>query len=91
MNETLKLLNKGMVECVILAGDTQPLELVASLPGICEEKSVPYCFVPDKSSLGRACGITRPVVCCCVVVSEKSGMAENIRILKDKIELLFYS
>jgi len=67
-------LNKGIVECVILAADTEPLELLATIPGMCEERNVAYCFVPDKGSLGRACGISRPVVCCCLVGSENSGM-----------------
>lgn len=74
VNETLKFLNKGIVECVILAADTEPLELLATIPGMCEERNVPYCFVSDKGSLGRACGISRPVVCCCLVGSENSGM-----------------
>lgn len=74
VNETLKFLNKGMVECVLLAADADPLVLLASIPNICEERNVPYCFVPDKGSLGRACGITRPIICCCVIVSETSGM-----------------
>lgn len=63
-----------MVECVIIAGNTDPIELIACLPGICEEKNIPYCFVPDKASLGRATGISRPVICCCITISEKSGM-----------------
>lgn len=41
----MKMINKGLVECVILAADTEPIELLASLPGICEEKSIPYCFI----------------------------------------------
>lgn len=76
INETIKALKKGIVECVLLSADTEPLELLASIPEICEENSIPYCFVPSKASLGRACGLTRPVICCCFVESENSGMQQ---------------
>jgi U4/U6 small nuclear ribonucleoprotein SNU13 len=41
----MKFLNRGECELVILAADCEPIELVMGLPGICEEKNVPYCFV----------------------------------------------
>jgi U4/U6 small nuclear ribonucleoprotein SNU13 len=91
INETLKMINKEQVECVIMASNSEPLELLAHIPNICEEKSIPYCFVPDSASLGRSCGIKRPVICCCIVVSDNSGMQSQIDILKDNIEMLFYS
>ena len=41
----MKFLSKGESEIVILAADCDPLEIIMNLPGICEEKNVPYCFV----------------------------------------------
>lgn len=41
----MKFLSKGEAELVILAADCDPIEIVMSLPSICEEKNVPYCFV----------------------------------------------
>ena len=70
----MKYINKDEVECVVLAADADPIELLSHLPVICDEKSIPYCFVPHSSHLGRACGITRPVIACCIIESEKSGM-----------------
>lgn len=58
-NEVIKILNKSKAECVIMAADTDPIELLMNLPELCEDKSVPYCFVKSKSGLGRACGIKR--------------------------------
>lgn len=69
-------LNKlGQTEIVIMAADTNPLEMLMNIPSICEEKvkgifnmhifyiiifkNVPYCFVANQSALGRACGIKR--------------------------------
>ena len=58
-NEVMKMLNKSKVEVVIMAADTDPLGLLLNLPGLCEEKSIPYCFVSSTAALGRACGIKR--------------------------------
>lgn len=59
VNEVMKVLSKHKVEAVIMAADTDPLELLMNLPQMCEEHSVPYCFVESTASLGRACGIQR--------------------------------
>jgi U4/U6 small nuclear ribonucleoprotein SNU13 len=37
-NETTKALNRGMAGLVIIAADTQPLEIVLHLPLLCEDK-----------------------------------------------------
>ena len=58
-NEVIKTLSKSKAEAVLMAADTDPIELLMNLPELCEEKSVPYCFVKAKADLGRACGITR--------------------------------
>lgn len=59
VNEVMKMMNKHKVEAVIMAADTDPLELLLNLPHMCEEHSVPYCFVDSTAALGRACGIQR--------------------------------
>jgi U4/U6 small nuclear ribonucleoprotein SNU13 len=37
-NETTKALNRGMADLVILAADTEPLEIILHLPLLCEDK-----------------------------------------------------
>lgn len=32
------------------------------LPCSLQDKNVPYVFVPSKTALGRACGVSRPVI-----------------------------
>lgn len=59
VNEVMKMLGKHKVEVVIMAADTDPLELLMNLPHMCEEHGVPYCFVDSTAALGRACGIQR--------------------------------
>lgn len=59
VNEVMKVLQRHKGEVVILAADTDPLGLLMSLPTMCEQHSVPYCFVDSTAALGRACGIER--------------------------------
>ena len=47
-----------------MAADTEPLEILLHLPLLAEDKNVPYVFVPSKQALGRACGVSRPVISC---------------------------
>ncbi|CAE8637286.1 unnamed protein product [Polarella glacialis] len=61
-NEATKTLNRGTAELVILAADAEPLEILLHLPLVCEDKNVPYVFVKSKTALGRACGVSRPVI-----------------------------
>jgi U4/U6 small nuclear ribonucleoprotein SNU13 len=58
-NETLKCLGRSQSELVVLSADTDPLELLLNIPAMCEERNVPYVFVPSSAALGRACGIKR--------------------------------
>merc|ERR1711976_322083 len=60
-NETTKALNRGHAQLIVLAADTDPLEILLHLPLLCEDKNVPYVFVPSKRGLGRACGVSRSV------------------------------
>jgi U4/U6 small nuclear ribonucleoprotein SNU13 len=58
------------------------------LPLLCEDKNVPYVFVHSKQALGRACGVTRPVIAVCVTVSDGSNLQSKINGIKDQIEKL---
>ncbi len=67
-NEATKTLNRGISEFVVMAADTEPIEILLHLPLLAEDKNVPYVFVPSKAALGRACGVSRPVSRCCAAV-----------------------
>ncbi|KAG9130686.1 hypothetical protein Leryth_018075 [Lithospermum erythrorhizon] len=73
---------------VVMAADTEPLEILLHLPLLAEDKNVPYVFVPSKQALGRACGVTRPVIACSVTTNEGSQLKPQIQQLKDAIEKL---
>ena len=72
----------------MLAKDTEPLEILLHLPLLCEDKNVPYVFVPSKNALGRACGVSRPVIAASITTNESSQLKGQIDTLKLEIEKL---
>jgi U4/U6 small nuclear ribonucleoprotein SNU13 len=87
-NEATKTLNRGVSEVVILAADTAPLAILLHIPLLCEDKNVPYIYVPSKMALGRACGVSRAVIAASITTNEASDLMGQIRALKDKVERL---
>ncbi|KAA8499692.1 NHP2-like protein 1 [Porphyridium purpureum] len=87
-NEATKTLNRGISEFIVMAADAEPLEILLHLPLLCEDKNVPYVFVPSKQALGRACGVSRHVIACSVTSNEGSQLKSQILNLRDQIEKL---
>ncbi|KAK8816352.1 ribosomal protein L7A [Blastocystis sp. ATCC 50177/Nand II] len=87
-NEATKTLNRGKASFIVMAADTEPLEIVLHIPLLCEDKNIPYVFVPSKVALGRACGVTRSVVACSIVSDENSQLKDQINHIKIEIEKL---
>ena len=87
-NETTKCVNRGIAEFIVLAADTEPIEIVLHLPLLSEDKNVPYVFVPSKAALGRACGVSRSVIAVAVTVNEGGALSSQITNLKTAIEKL---
>lgn len=46
-----KTLNRNLSELIIMAADTEPLEILLHLPLLCEDKNVPYIFVRSKQGM----------------------------------------
>jgi len=57
-------IRKGESGLVIFAGNACPIEVICHLPGVCEDKNMPYVYVPTGKDLGVAMGVKR----CCLVV-----------------------
>ncbi|KAL3823091.1 hypothetical protein ACHAXA_011143 [Cyclostephanos tholiformis] len=87
-NEATKTLNRGISEMIIMCADAEPIEILLHLPLLCEDKNVPYVFVPSKVALGRACGVSRPVIACSITTNEASQLKTLIDGMKIKIEQL---
>lgn len=47
---------------MIFAADVTPIEIMCHMPAVCEEKSIPYCYVPSRDDLGHAAGLHRAAV-----------------------------
>jgi len=56
-NETTKAIERGVAKLVLIAEDVTPEEIVAHIPYLCDERKVPFVYVPKKGELGAACGL----------------------------------
>lgn len=88
-NEATKTLNRGICEFIIMAADIEPIEIVLHLPLLCEDKNVPYVFVPSKIALGRACGVSRAVVAASVTTNEARELQSQIQTIKLAVRIAF--
>ena len=59
-NEVTKAIERGDAAIVIMATDVEPPEILAHIPALCDEKNVPYVYVPSKVELGAAIGLNKP-------------------------------
>jgi U4/U6 small nuclear ribonucleoprotein SNU13 len=51
-------------------------------------QNVPYVFVRSKQALGRACGVSRPVIAASVTQNEGSQLKPQISNIQQEIEKL---
>ncbi|MBS7659748.1 MAG: 50S ribosomal protein L7Ae [Candidatus Bathyarchaeia archaeon] len=72
-NETTKAVERGLAKLVVIAEDVDPPEIVAHLPLLCEEKKIPYVFVPSKEKIGSAVGIEVPAASACIINEGESA------------------
>ncbi|MHC1585921.1 MAG: 50S ribosomal protein L7Ae [Candidatus Hecatellaceae archaeon] len=78
-NETTKSVERGLAKLVLIAEDVDPPEVVAHLPLLCEERKVPYIYVPSKEKLGEAAGIeVRAASAAIIEPGEAKEMVEEI-------------
>jgi len=78
-NETTKAIERAQAKLVVIAEDVDPPEVVAHLPLLCEERKIPYIFVPSKEKLGNAVGIDVSAASACIVKEgEATGLIKEI-------------
>ena len=75
VKEVVKALKKGEKGLCVIAGDISPIDVIAHVPILCEEKGVPYVYVPSKEELGQASLTKRPTSI--VLVARKDGADYN--------------
>lgn len=74
-NETTKAVERDQAKLVFIAEDVAPPEVVMHLPLLCDERKIPYIFVPSKKELGEAAGIQVAAASACII---DAGQAEDL-------------
>ncbi|MEM2876269.1 MAG: 50S ribosomal protein L7Ae [Candidatus Bathyarchaeia archaeon] len=85
-NETTKAIERGLAKLVLIAENVDPPEVVAHLPLLCEEKKIPYVYVPDKERLGKAGGINVSAAAACIINPGESS--DLLKELTSRINIL---
>ena len=78
-NEVTKIVERGEAAIVIMATDVEPPEILAHMPALCDEKNVPYVYVPSKEELGKAIGLEKPTASVAITdVGKGKAVCEEI-------------
>ncbi len=85
-NEATKAIERGIAKLVYIAEDVEPPEVVAHLPILCEERKIPYIFVPSKTQLGTSAGLDVGSAAICII--EAGDATELIKDIVAKIDVL---
>src|SRR5213593_4335286 len=86
-NEVTKLVERGEAQLVVMAEDVAPEEILAHMPLLCEEKGIPYSYVPSKQELGVAAGLGKATASVAILDPGKGKpmmdeLAAKMRLLK---------
>ncbi|RLF42326.1 MAG: 50S ribosomal protein L7ae [Thermoplasmata archaeon] len=82
-NEVTKQVERGQAKLVVMAEDVTPEEILAHMPILCEEKKIPYAYVPSKDELGRTAGLK--VSCSTVAIINPGKSKEDIENIAKKV------
>ena len=85
-NESTKAIERGIAKLVLIAEDVEPPQVVAHLPILCEERKIPYLFVPSKLELGKSAGLD--VGCAAISIVDAGEASASLKELTDAAENL---
>ena len=78
-NEVTKSSERGEAKLVVMAEDVDPVEILVHIPMLCEEKRIPYLYVPKKQRLGQSAGLSKSAASVAVVEpGEAKGLLDEI-------------
>ena len=78
-NEVTKSSERAEAKLVIMAEDVDPIEILVHIPMLCEEKRIPYVYVPKKQRLGQSAGLTKSAASVAVVeAGEAKALLEEL-------------
>ncbi|HTT16727.1 MAG TPA: 50S ribosomal protein L7Ae [Thermoplasmata archaeon] len=86
-NEVTKSSERAEAKLVVMAEDVDPVEILVHVPMLCEEKRIPYVYVPKKQRLGQSAGLSKGAASVAIVeagegkglLDELSGAFPNLR------------
>ena len=90
VKEVVKALRKGEKGFCVIAGDISPIDVITHLPIMCEDRQIPYFYVPSKHDLGAAATTKRPTSC--ILITAKDNFSEKSsldKIMKEAMENAF--
>ena len=78
-NEVTKSSERSEAKLVVMAEDVDPVEILVHVPMLCEEKRIPYVYVPKKQRLGQSAGLSKSAASVAVVEpGEAKALLEEI-------------
>jgi len=96
-----KELKRGVKQCVkfirkddpatkknrlaILGGDVSPIDVVAHIPVMCEDREIPYIYIPSRQKLGQASGTKRPTSIVLVTLTDSSTNKKLFKKCKEAV------
>lgn len=85
-NEATKSVERSEAKFVVIAADVNPPEIIQHIPMLCDEKKIPYAFVPAKADLGAAAGL--PVGTSAIAIVSAGEAAKRMSQIVEQIEVL---
>ena len=76
-NEATKTLNRGISELIVMAADAEPIEILLHLPLLCEDKNVPYVFVPRWACCSRLVATPDIIKIYCIPMNDIEFRSSN--------------
>jgi len=78
-NEVTKSSERAEAKLIVMAEDVDPVEILVHVPMLCEEKRIPYVYVPKKLRLGQAAGLSKSAASVAIVEpGEAKGLLDEI-------------
>jgi large subunit ribosomal protein L7Ae len=74
-NEVTKSSERAEAKLVVMAEDVDPVEILVHIPMLCEEKRIPYLYVPKKQRLGQSAGLSKSAASVAIV---EAGEAKQL-------------
>ena len=88
-NEVTKAAERGSAIMVVMAENVNPGELLAHIPMICKEKSIPFIYVEDQGYLADSAGMTAGTRTAAIAVLGVDNEAQDgFKVFKGQYETL---